>query len=350
VQIGVLEWICGGGLQAVASDSIASSLRQEGKAMLRTVAEGFRSDGHEVSLSLDARLFTQAEQRELGGRFEVFENIEFQDGLPSSWWEVAKSVDVVLIIAPEFSSILQSAIESLSTVSRRLMNCRGDFLNAGCDKWVTAQRWRGAGVPHPATQLLSDVTVEWLDENRGPSDKWILKPRDGAGCDGIKLLDESGLSKTIAEYRSQTEVENYILQPFHSGKSYSRSAIVDVVGKAHWLPFVTQELSFADSISYHGGEVLLEECMQDKLDGALHSLGQGALGWVGFDMVHCEAMDQWLVIEANPRLTTSFVGLSRSYGNGLSEQLLRACTGGKVELVPAWQRLKFDASGKELPL
>ena len=353
MRIGVLEWICGGGLQTVPSESIPHSLQREGKAMLHAVADGFRSAGHEVVLSIDARFFSQAERREIAEHFSVFESsvidkAELRDGLPGTWWAIAESVDVVLVIAPEFSNILQSAVQQLSTASRPLMNCTGEFLNASCDKWLTAECWRRAAVPHPATQLQSQVTAEWLDEHRLGSGKWIIKPRDGAGCEGITVVDELELEKTLAAYRVKDSTDNYIIQPFHSGKSFSRSAIVDAVGGVHWLPLVTQELLIAESIAYRGGAVQLETRVVGDLDRALHALGSGALGWVGFDLVHCEVTGQWLVIEANPRLTTSFVGLSQSYGAGLAEQLLRACTGGKVELAGNWRSLMFDSSGKEL--
>ncbi len=349
-RIGVLEWITGGGLQAVAPDSVAGSLRQEGKAMLETVADGFRLEGHEVLLSVDHRLFTENETAELAQRFRVSTQVEFVNGLPASWWHIAKSSDAVLIIAPEFSGILQSAIERLSNVGSRLMNCHGSFLNIACDKWLTAQRWVRAEIPHPATQLLASVTNRWLDENRNVSAKWVVKPRDGAGCEGIKLVDEGNLLSTIAECKIQGDAEGYVVQPFHLGRSFSRSVIVDSHGRSHWLPLVSQELVLGEKIIYQGGEIVGLQCIDGAFDDALKALGEGAVGWVGFDLMRCEGADQWRFIEANARLTTSFAGLSRSYGKGLAEQLWQACLGGEVKLESDWRRLKFDASGEELPL
>ena len=75
MRVGVLEWICGGGLQEMDLQEISSSLRGEGMAMLLSVAEDLAKAGHEVLLSADARLFSQVEQKVLAAKYQVFKDV-----------------------------------------------------------------------------------------------------------------------------------------------------------------------------------------------------------------------------------------------------------------------------------
>lgn len=88
----------------------------------------------------------------------------------------------------------------------------------------------------------------------------------------------------------------------------------------------------------------------DRLDEVLNAttaaLGQGARGWVGVDLLYSDELNDWVVIEVNPRLTTSFTGLSMSHGPGLMERMLRAGQGLEVAVGSTWKPISFNAAGK----
>jgi predicted ATP-grasp superfamily ATP-dependent carboligase len=74
----------------------------------------------------------------------------------------------------------------------------------------------------------------------------------------------------------------------------------------------------------------------------------GLRGYVGVDLVLGDAADgsrDW-VIEVNPRLTTSYVGLRALARTNLADALLRVATGQEVE-PPAWRAgtVQFRADG-----
>ena len=104
----------------------------------------------------------------------------------------------------------------------------------------------------------------------------MLKPRDGAGCEGIQVIDDGDLIDEIARLKGQERAADTIVQPYLQGRSYSCSAIVDATGRPHWLPLVTQELSITKTICYLGGEVLNEDFPTEWLEHALNSIGAGA--------------------------------------------------------------------------
>ena len=364
MRIGILEWICGGGLQVNEPALVAKSLLNEGQAMLNAVAQDLIGCGHEVTANIDARLFDRSQFSEFGSRFHTTYSSGFTKELPSGWWKIASEADAALVIAPELSGILQTAISRLAPVCKLLLNCKGEFLAASCDKWLTAERLRTACVNHPATQLACDATESWLQQHRNQSGKWIIKPRDGAGCEAIHLAGEKSVQDALNAIRPGDSNSRMIIQPLHTGTSFSRSAIVDSAGCPHWLPLVTQEFTVGDSMTYCGGRVLSAgnlhfedtltgsrysiERLDEVLNATLGALGQGALGWVGVDLVYNDELNDWMVIEINPRLTTSFSGLSMSHGPGLMERMLQAAQGIKVAIDPTWKTIAFNAAGKPL--
>ena len=73
----------------------------------------------------------------------------------------------------------------------------------------------------------------------------------------------------------------------------------------------------------------------------------GALGYVGVDLVLGKASDgsEDVVIEINPRLTTSYVGLRAMTEDNLAGAMLRIAAGEKVSLNFKRDPLEFSASG-----
>ena len=331
--------------------------------MFHAVVQDFVSCGHDVTASVDQRLFTESQLTGLGSRFRVSSTVGFTNGLPSNWWEIASTADAVLVIAPEFSNILQTAVAQLAPVCKLLLNCQDPFLASSCDKWLTAQQLKAASVTHPATRLARDATEDWLQKHRNAAGEWIVKPRDGAGCEAIRLLDQYSLKEALRELQQSDLATKLLLQPCEVGDSFSRSAIVDFTGHSHWLPLVTQEFTEGDSMTYCGGQVLSvgDGYYENRLSGrryaidrlnavlnaTLAALGQGARGWVGVDLLYSDEWDDWIVIEVNPRLTTSFTGLSRSYGQGLMEQMLLSGLGREVAIRPTWKTVPFKANGSD---
>lgn len=362
MRIGILEWICGGGLQNWELDAIDESLLTEGWAILNAVAQDFEDCGHEVLSSIDSRLVSRLYSPDRMSKFQFARNTGFTDELPSTWWDIAAKADAIVVIAPEFSNILQAAVAKLEPVCKLLLNCRGDFLAATCDKWLTAQRLAAAGINHPATQRVRDASESWLEQHRAESHLWILKPADGAGCEAIQLVRDEHISSVLESLRSSHA--GLLIQPFHTGIAYSRSAIVDSVGKPCWLPLVTQEFRVTDSMEYRGGQVLRMsendyedtstnkrysiEALDEVLDATLRSFGAGVRGWVGVDLIYSDALNDWMVIEVNPRMTTSFTGLRVSYGPGLMEQMLRAGQDIECSVGGLWKPIAFNSSGKRV--
>ncbi len=337
MKVALLEWVCGGGFAGYRLDS---SLAHEGGAMLGTLAHDLSRAGHRVSAALDRQLMAT----DFGQRLRRWAEItvvgsEPEDELPESWSQIAAGCDVTLVVAPEIDGALAGATAALEALGIPLINCTSDFLHNASNKLNTARCLEAHRVAHPATCELINVDSKWLDllgqNDLGRESQWLLKPADGAGSEGIRLLSYAEISLLVAGGRSEIlKMPGMLVQPRIYGIPYSCSAIIDLNSVCHWLPLVSQdfEVSSQNEHGRHFGKYVgfslpatgAEPPPRQLLQAVISALGPGALGWVGIDLVFDPIAETWTVIEVNPRLTTSFVGLCRAYMGNLALELLNA--------------------------
>lgn len=341
MRITVLEWICGGGLLKVPVQQVPASLRREGWAMLHCLVTQFADAGNEVTTVLDRRLVDQNDASTLPAQVVDIDlliqgNKEGQtvsDRLATlqAWQQLARRSELSLVIAPELDGILQYCVAELSRNGAKLLNCREPFLTAACDKWITAQRLAASEVSHPATWLATEFPSQAIKL----AERWCLKPRLGAGCDGLMIVSAKDVKTIVDQHLPNTD--DWIVQPWIEGKAFSCSTIADCHGTDKWLPLVTQDLRVrkatwkdvfeVSSLSYCGGRIIMEPDQPrpiELLNSALQALKtplDGALGWIGVDLVQ-DWNGQWFAIEINPRMTTSVLGLSRSATSNLGQQII----------------------------
>jgi tyramine---L-glutamate ligase len=126
-----------------------------------------------------------------------------------------------------------------------------------------------------------------------------------------------------------------------SGRSASL-AIVAHPGKACILGGFEQRIAIdgtrpqaSREVSYRGGAGPIAGIAMRDLERfasqVLSALPNGALGWIGIDFLiptESQSWQDWIAIEVNPRLTTSYLGYQKWYGNGLAQRLIEesACT------------------------
>ncbi len=356
MRIAILEWVSGGGMAREAAANIPGGLLTEGLAMLECLATGLQRGGHDVLAAVDARLVPADTQRRLAKAAQLTPVFPAEDSAspPSAWLQLGEACDVALVIAPECDHLLAGVLEALRAGDVDLVNCTGDFLLSASDKLVAAGRFGERSVAHPPTCCLSRLDEEWmlasrLTPERADPARWVVKPTDGAGCEGLQLVSEPELrSRAVAGSSSDefpSSPASAVVQPWLDGQPLSCSAIVDRAGHRHWMPLVTQEFSGGPKPKYRGGRIADREmqCQRptELLDNALDALGDGVLGWVGIDLIYSPTAGSWHVIEVNPRCTTSVLGLSRSYTGNLACELVGAYQGTLTGLSQEWRQAEF---------
>jgi predicted ATP-grasp superfamily ATP-dependent carboligase len=325
------EYVCGGGFVRSPLESVPAQLKQEGLAMLSALVEDFSRIATEVHVAVDDR-FT----------LPSFNNVEIHPVRPDQplwpqWMAAARLADRSLIVAPETEGVLAQSVAMLSAAGVTLLNGYGDFLRCASDKLETARVFSVAGVPHPTTW-----THETLPEaNRLRARRWVVKPRDGCGAEGIEL------HPTLESARLATVGTTHIIQPWIEGRPVSIAAIVEGQDISV-LPAVQQHF-FHDGSAYRGGTGPLPETDQQRATHlirlAIDALPRTIRGYVGFDMILADDPQQDCVIEVNPRVTTSYVGLRQIVEGNLAARIA-GLEKGPVRCAVDTGRVSWNSSGE----
>jgi hypothetical protein len=114
-----------------------------------------------------------------------------------------------------------------------------------------------------------------------------------------------------------------VLQEKASGKDVS-IAVISSDKQTCLLPAVSQRLD-AHTLEYLGGEGPLSEALQDRARNlalqALNAMPEGKRGFIGLDLILGKSPELDYVIEINPRVTTSYVGLRKIIAGNLAARL-----------------------------
>jgi predicted ATP-grasp superfamily ATP-dependent carboligase len=255
--------------------------------------------------------------------------------------------DFTLVIAPEPDDLLARLCEQVERAGGRLLGPDCGAVRLTADKLALGQHLARHGVSSPACAVLPEgdptrVTCSY------PA---VLKPRDGAGSQATYLVAEpAGLEACVSAARAEGWTGELILQPFVSGSAVSIAFLIGP-GRILALPATWQHLSLDGRFRYLGGQLPLPRDLQERAERlgrrAVECVG-GLRGYVGVDLVLGAAPDgsQDAVIEINPRLTTSYVGLRALAQHNLAEVLLAIVQGLSLPTL-SWRSapIRFQADG-----
>jgi predicted ATP-grasp superfamily ATP-dependent carboligase len=220
------------------------------------------------------------------------------------------------------------------------------------DKYALSQLLQTRQVPTPESWLLRMESSDAYETSEVCS--WfpaVLKPRLGAGSLATHLVRcPSDLGRRIAAVRHEGFNGDMILQPLVPGKAVSVAFLIGPKQRRA-LPAASQDLSKDGRFHYQGGSVPLSAELADRARRlATKAIDQvpGLLGYVGVDLVLGSAPDgsQDYVIEINPRLTTSYIGLRALAETNLAEALLNVTIGKEATLKWRPGRVRFYSDGR----
>lgn len=340
MRVLVYEFLC-----ATAAD-LPPSLAAEGRAMLVAAVEDFsRLAGVEVvtvwSESLGPHPFGPAVHVERRTCVEAITRDELQ--------QIADQCDAAFVVAPECDGILAEHQRWIWETGCRWLGCSFDAISRCTDKWLLAKHLTDRGVPVIPAEL-------WQPENEcpdGASFPLVIKPRDGAGSQATYLINSNceyrNLLLRLCDEPMLTKRGHggAICQPFVAGTAVSVAVLIGPDGNACTpLPVCEQHLSDDGRFQYRGGLVPARvedaDAVQRLAIDACREV-PGLAGYVGVDVVVPNSNPQSpLVVEINPRLTTSYLGYRALAGKNLATWLL-----GEVVEAPRWQsvEVEFDAMG-----
>jgi hypothetical protein len=329
--------------------TIAGSLEIEGRAMLCAIVDDLsRIGGVEVSTTWDARLgpppFSNVRTLCVASPADEFR--QFQ--------RLAGECDATLLIAPEFDGILLERSQIVEQAGGRLLGPASRAIALCTDKLRLAIHLRDAGIPTIPAELL-----DWNDglppapAGAQPQFPIVVKPRDGAGSQKTYLVNDAGEFERLRDvFLAAGAPPPFIRQPYIPGTAVS-VAIVFAPSRREVEVFVPaeQRLSGDGRFRYLGGRVPFREIDRDALQSTALAACRsvpGMRGYVGIDLVvPDDAPARPVVVEINPRLTTSYLGYRALAENNLAEWMLLP---GRFERGIRWRTddVEFDAAGRRI--
>jgi predicted ATP-grasp superfamily ATP-dependent carboligase len=306
------EYATGGGL---AGNALPASWAAEGHAMRRALADDFAAvPGVRLVQTIDSRF---AAEGGAGTVVAVNESTEEE-----TFYRLAAEADATLVVAPESDLVLFDRTQALERVGVRLLGSSSEAVRLAGNKYELGRHLEQHGIPTPPTRwrgledrLVDDLRLHFHDaaETPPPSGKMalpaVLKSNHGAGSIRTFLLDSfEGIGP---------EVDGDIMQPFLDGPPMSASFLVDGSGRAFLVGVGLQKMIVRDGqFEYLGGTV---PCDLERADagvrGAIAAV-PGLRGWVGVEFLWDDRTNQAMILEINPRVTTSYVGLRRLLPRG----------------------------------
>ncbi len=303
MRIFVCEYVTGGGF---ADDSLPSGLLAEGEMMLRALLGDLAAiPGVALRISRDARLppiVTPGEIVAVGRRpcWEV-------------WGEEITAADAVWPIAPETSGIL--ARLSDMAAAKILLGASPEAVRLCASKTATARRLTAHGI----AAVPSFAPGEAFTAAHGV----IVKPDDGAGAEGVRFFADPAAAKLARG------TPGLIAQAFIPGAPESLSLLCRD-GKATLLACNRQITEcVAGRFHYRGlvvGGAEEKRPLYAPLAAAIARAIPGLFGYVGVDLIATGAGP--VVLEINPRLTTSYAGLGEALGVNPAALVLALTAGG----------------------
>ena len=327
----IYEFICGGGL---AGQLLPESLQTEGFAMLSSVVEDFsRIHDVDVVTTLDNRLKNL--------KLPVETVFLAEDNEEEMLRNLSCEADFTVVIAPESDQILYERSRWIDESGANRIGSSLDAIQLTADKFALGNHLQEAGVPTVPGQI---VRLE-----KGPpadtSYPAVLKPIDGAGSQSTYLIrDKQAAVLMTAETSENGLRREALLQPYVPGTAVSVSFLIGTRSSIG-LPACSQKFSPDGRFQYQGGRCPLLQNQAERASRLAEkavSNVSGLAGYVGVDLVLGEDAGGDVVVEINPRWTTSYVGLRRRTVTNLAETLLDVFQGSRPRI--QWESLAVSFS------
>lgn len=275
-------------------------LAGEGAAMLGVLSGSFRRCGHEVVVPGPGDF--RAEIRRL-----------------------APSCECGLVIAPDnllagFTLALEGCTDNIGCGSMNVAIC--------ANKRQTARILAAHGIPVPPEVL---------------SGKKVVKPVSGCGAAGVRLTDEAPGDNELG----QQYIEGESLSVSMIGSRVVGDACENYTGKPPLLLALNRQNVTIDpdgTFHYTGGETPIDHPRKAEIvETATKAINiLGCQGYTGIDVV---VADKVYIVDVNPRITTSLVGIALCMEEEIADLLIEASHGRGPENVQLKAHARYDTHG-----
>jgi predicted ATP-grasp superfamily ATP-dependent carboligase len=322
MKVLVFEYVTGGGLRG---ESLPAGLVREGELMLRALTEDLLAIP-EVSVTIlrDDRLPALPARSLL-----TVTPVGQQSELNMLWKNGMAASDAVWPVAPETGGVLEQLCRDVEAFGKDLLNSPAEGVRLAASKLATLTRLARHSLPVVPTIPLAAATLG------GPC---VIKPDDGVGCEKTHIV------RSRQDIPADAGDRCWVVQPLLEGEALSLSALF-AKGEARLLACNRQR------VERIGSGFGLRGCLVNDIidaDGGWQGLADAIAracpelwGYAGVDLLLTASGP--LILEINPRLTTSYAGLRKALGINPAAWMLELQGSGKLPppLLPA---------GKAIPI
>lgn len=300
-KIFVCEFITGGGLN---HSELNSSLVSEGLLMRDALLKDLALLPYELLITIDARLIAPQVKTQIT-------YIQANEDVWAIWDTLMTQVDAAWMIAPETDGYLQKLTSIALKHQKIILGCGLATIAICRSKLATYHLFQ----QHKLNTVHTFLSTNW---DKTLSNKWVVKPDDGAGCEDTLVFNDTDLLMDwiIRYHKTQT----HIIQPYIEGSPASISCIMHK-GSAILLSCNAQLISIKNNVfSYDGFKVngmQAHWALFSSLASDIAKLLPDASGYVGIDLMICdigEDQPEVSILEVNPRLTTTYAALREATG------------------------------------
>ena len=322
MRIFVVEYITGGGL---LKEGLTTGLLTEAGTMVSALLEDLTDmPGVQVLVSRDPRLARPSVP------CDIFTPRQGDD-IWQEWRHCMQRCDAVWPIMPETGGLLERISRLALQLGCRLIGSRPEAVRLTASKLQTFRCLGRHGI-----DVVPTCSPASLFPDSAP--RWVAKPDDGVGCEGIRILDKpDGLAACLGP----GSCRDYVLQPYTKGTPASLSMLCHD-GEACLLSANLQQVAELNG-RFHVRGILVNGLKQSDRHAELARSIARAIpdlwGYVGVDLI-CTNNGP-LVLEINPRLSVSYAGLHRALGLNPARLVLNLLSEGPSVLTDR----RFGAGG-----
>ena len=334
----VYEYVSGGGWLA-EEGAPPVALATEGELMRTALATDFASiEGVQVVTTRDVRVPSTTLPSQLVSDVET-RVVQTTSDERSQFAELAATADWTLVVAPESGHRLIGRATRVTELGGQLLSPGVELIGLLSDKQQTARHLRRHGIPTPPGLLLrGGQSLPPGSRFRYPA---VLKPLDGCGSQGLRWVEDESASLPGDGHPRR-------LESFCPGDPVS--VLMALGGDQSILfPACRQRIAAPNQgdFRYLGGSYPLPPSAASRAarlaSDTVACLPDG-MGLIGLDLLLGSASDgrEDLVVEVNPRCTTSYIALRAASHVNLAEVQLQLAQGERPQL--QWRQGQCDFS------
>ncbi len=319
----ILECFSGG---YYTDQKLSSSVLCEAYGMVRSLISDCKAAGHHVTTLMDSRLRGFNPPNEADKISSVSSPQEFYSKLV----EISGQVDAVYVIAPESRQLLEKLVEYVEDFGGTSLNCGSRIIKRVSNKMTVYETLKKRGLKVPETVLLDidEKINNIIHLTKDLEYPMVFKPLDGVSCDGLSIVkDRSEIVEAVKKVMRESFSKQFIAQKLVKGKTTS-ACIISNRDKVLSITLNRQFVNLAspkELSGYNGGIVPFDHKLERKaLKAAKKAVeaSSGLNGYVGVDMILTD--DEPVIIEINPRLTVSYIGLRKVMNFNPAEAIIDA--------------------------